>query len=700
MNSDKYLDIFAREAEEHLDTLRQGVLRMEKEGCDQTLVLDMLRSAHTLKGSARLLGLQDLSRVAHKLEEILKSLVGDERDMSENQVDLLLLGTDGLEALIAGAHSGGEVDVHVDNLLETLDGRAPQAEAKKVSDSVADKEKGSPDTVRTSIDKLDGITNLLGEMMISRDIFDQHGSKMRGLLRRLEVFLGSLRRAENYHRLKSILDDFDALHHDLQRDTLNLNYLTEYLHDQAMSLRQMPLSVLIPTCERLVRDLAKEQDKSLELSVTGDDVELDRMMIEAIKPMLLHLMRNAVDHGIEAPPERRKAGKNPGGHIHLSARYERGGVKLELSDDGRGIDPALVRRTAVDRKILSDEEAQSLNDEDAVYLILRPGFSTREIITDISGRGVGMDVVKAQIDRIKGNLTILSTPGQGARIIIELPLTMATINGLIVQCGPETYAVPMHYLERILRLTEKDILDEGNREVIRYQDRTLPLLDLRQLLGLPQDGQTLQRNRYTALVLRYGGNELACLVSETQGVQTFVVKETGTQLESVLFFSGVTILGSGIPALILSIPDIFDAFIAGDIVGRHIQSAVEPDTVQGRILVVDDSITTRTMEKNILETHGYDVVIAIDGDDALEKLRQNAFDLVVTDIEMPGLDGFELTERLRQMEEHRDVPVVIVSSRTSDEDKRRGIKVGAQAYIVKNRFDQGTLLQTVQTLIG
>ncbi len=207
-------------------------------------------------------------------------------------------------------------------------------------------------------------------------------------------------------------------------------------------------------------------------------------------------------------------------------------------------------------------------------------------------------------------------------------------------------------------------------------------------------------DRYTALVLHYGQDELACLVSESVGVQDLVVKGMGRQLKSVLYFSGVSILGSGVPALIFSIPDIFDAFRSGGIGGHHIKPAAAEAAVRGSILVVDDSITTRTMEKNILETHGYDVAIAIDGDQAMEKLKGNVFDLIVTDIEMPGLDGFELTEQLRQMKQHRDVPVVIVSSRSSDEDKRRGIKVGAQAYIVKSSFDQGTLLQTVRTLIG
>jgi two-component system chemotaxis sensor kinase CheA len=425
------------------------------------------------------------------------------------------------------------------------------------------------------------------------------------------------------------------------------------------------------------------------------------MMLEAARPMLLHMLRNAVDHGIEIPAERRRAGKPETGRIELSARYEGGFVRLVLRDDGSGIDPERIRAVAVARRLLTPDEARQLSDEEAIYLILRPGFSTREFITDVSGRGVGMDVVKANVDRVKGNLVIHSTPGKGTEMILLLPLTLAVVTSLLVDCEGEIYAIPLHYVTEILRLSEKDILTEGGREVVRVRGNTLPLFAMREILGLSR--QQAAPGRVTALVLNFREQQMACLVSRSLDVQELVVKAMGKQLKSVEFFSGATILGDGAPALILSVPDLFSASLAGR--GSRLRQELEEKrglTRKGRILVVDDSITTRTMEKNILETHGYEVTIAISGPDALQKIAgvDFAFDLVVSDVEMPGMNGFELTRKLREMERTRETPVIIVSSLASDADKRQGIDAGAQAYIVKGSFDQGTLLSTVETLIG
>jgi len=313
-----------------------------------------------------------------------------------------------------------------------------------------------------------------------------------------------------------------------------------------------------------------------------------------------------------------------------------------------------------------------------------------------------MDVVKANIDRVKGNLVIHSVPGKGTEMVLLLPLTLAVISSLIVDCEGETYAIPLHYVSEILRLSEKAILVEGGREVVRVRGTTLPLFAMREILGLSRQ-QTIP-GRVTALVLNFREQQLACLVSRSLGVQELVVKGMGKQLKSVEFFSGATILGDGSPALILSVPDLFSASLAGGL-GTRLRQEFEGARTQakkGRILVVDDSITTRTMEKNILETHGYEVTIAISGPDALGKIAatEHDFDLVVSDVEMPGMTGFELTKKLREMERTKETPVIIVTSLASDADKRKGIEAGAQAYIVKGSFDQGTLLRTVETLIG
>jgi chemotaxis protein histidine kinase CheA len=699
----KYLEIFAREAEEHLQVLRQGSLALEQEGFSPERVHELLRSAHTLKGSARMLDLQTLGRVAHALEDLLKEIEQGEREITPGLVDLLLVAADALEALIAQAHSGGEIEVNVDLVLEGLaTGVLP--EVPTVGEEpvpVPRRETPERDTVRTSVARLDQMVNLLGELLISRRVLEERNRQLGAGLVRLEGFLRRLKKVENYALLRGILDDLGRVAMALEADTQGLSYLAEELHGEAMELRMLPLGTITEDLGRMVRTLARELGKELQLVISGEEVELDRMMLEAARPMLLHMLRNSVDHGLETPAERQAAGKPGTGRISLAASTEGGFVHLHLSDDGRGIDPRRVRQVAAERGLLGAEEAAGLSDEEAVYLILRPGFSTREIITDLSGRGVGMDVVKSQIDRVKGNLVIHSVPGQGTEMFLKLPLTMAVVTGLVVECEEEIYAVPLHYVSEIIRLSERDVLTEGGQEVIRVRGRILPLLALPELLGVPRQNRIQMPGRVTALVLNYREQQLACLVTRTLNVQELVVKSMGQQLKSVHFCTGATILGDGQPALILSVPDLFGAGLA--VRGSRLRqefAAQRAAQAKGRVLVVDDSITTRTMEKNILETHGYQVTVAVSGEDALERLAEQQFDLMVSDVEMPGINGFELTARVRTVEATQDLPVIIVTSLATDADRRKGIEVGAQAYIVKGAFDQGTLLDTVESLIG
>jgi chemotaxis protein histidine kinase CheA len=699
----KYLDIFAREAEEHLQALRQGSLTLEKDGFSPGLVHELLRSAHTLKGSARMLDLQTLGRVAHSLEDLFKEVEEGTREVTSGLVDLLLVATDALEALIAQAHSGGEIEVNVDLVLEGLaSGVLPEVPASREEPVVTpQREAPERDTVRTSVARLDQMVNLLGELLISRRVLEERNRQLATGLVRLEAFLRRLQKEENHLLLRTIINDLGRVAVALEADTQELSYLAEELHGEAMELRMLPLGTITDDLGRMVRTLGRELDKELQLVISGEDVELDRMMLEALRPMLLHMLRNAVDHGLEEPAARRAAGKPESGRITLAASTEGGFVHLRLSDDGRGIDPRVIRKVAVDRGLLDAAEAAGLSDEEAIYLILRPGFSTRDFITDLSGRGVGMDVVKAQIDRVKGNLVIHSQPGQGTDMFLKLPLTMAVVTGLVVECEEEIYALPLHYVSEIVRLAEQDVLIEAGQEVIRVRGKTLPLLALPELLGVPRQTRIPVPGRITALVLNYREQQLACLVTRTLNVQELVVKNMGQQLKSVRFCTGATILGNGLPALILSVPDLFGAGLIGR--GPRLReefAAQQAARLKGRVLVVDDSITTRTMEKNILETHGYQVTVAVCGEDALARLAVQEFDLMVSDVEMPGMNGFELTARVRQMETTSDLPVIIVTSLASDADRRRGIEVGAQAYIVKGDFDQGTLLDTVETLIG
>lgn len=703
MNRNKYVEIFAREAEELLLGLRQTLLAMEKGGATAGQFHELLRVAHTLKGSARMVDLLDLANVAHRMEDLIKELQGGERPLTPAVIDLLLVATDAIEALLAQASAGNALDVNVAPILEALQtGALPELAAP----APAAEQAGGIErrkSVRASVERLDQLANLMGEILLSRQSLAERQRQLRELLSGMDAFLGRLRKADNYRQMKALRDALLRVSGDLEQDAVQLGYQAEEVYQRTMELRLLPFSTITDDFERTLRDLARTLGKELDFAVSGKEVELDRTVLDLIRPMLLHVLNNAVDHGIEAPEPRRLAGKPGHGQIRLDARYEGAFVQITVRDDGQGIDPDRVREVAVKRGLLTADEAARLSDEAALYLVLQPGFSTREFITDVSGRGVGLDVVKANLDQLKGNLTLSSTIGRGTELRLRVPSSLAMFTGLLVEADGETYVIPQQYVVEILRPSPGEVRVELGREVIRLRERTIPLVSLAVLLH--GQGRAAEAGagagRVSVVVLSFREQLLGCLVDRVLGLQEVVVKELGSQLKSLDCIAGATLLGAGVPALIVSVADLYGG--SRSVEGtrlREAHAAHQAGTRRGRILVVDDSITTRTMEKNILETHGYEVTVAVSGFDALEKLAAGPFDLMVSDVEMPGMTGFELTRAVREREATRAMPVIIVTSLATAEHRRSGMEAGAQAYIVKGSFDQGTLLETVEALIG
>lgn len=700
MKKNKYVEIFLREAEEHLEALRKGVLSMEKDGASQDTYNGLLRSAHTLKGSANMVDLVELAGVAHRMEDLLKELQAGELEFSSDLADVLLVATDAIEALMAQAHSGGGISVNIDGVVESLNAGQvvdSQDEANQVSPFQGVERRRS---VRASVERLDQLVNLMGEILLSQRTMGERQRQMRNVLAHVDQLANCLQSSEHSALVKTLRGTLAGVINDFESDRLRLGYQAEDVYQRTMELRLLPLATITDEFERPLRSLARSLDKEVRFTVQGQDVELDRSMLEAVKPILLHVLNNAVDHGIEDPETRVKLGKPKAGQVALQARYEGSFVQISIRDDGRGLDPEKIRATAIKRGLLTAEAARAMNREALNYLVFEPGFTTREFITDVSGRGVGLDVVKSNLDQVKGDMTLTSTPGTGTELILRLPLSTAIFTGLLVASGEGVYIVPQHYVAEIVRLSPSDIDEEMGRAVIRLHNISIPLYSLAELLHLEQED--VAARRLTILILSFREQAMALLVGRTIGLQEVVVKDLGCQLRSVDYISGATILNDGVPALILSVADLFAGCQEKSSVGRlrRVHEEVLASACRGRILVVDDSITTRTMEKNILETHHYEVVVAVSGFDALEKLDEGQFDLMVSDVEMPGMTGFELTRKVRQREDTREMPVIIVTSLASDEHRRQGMDAGAQAYIVKGNFQQGVLLDTVETLIS
>jgi two-component system chemotaxis sensor kinase CheA len=462
----------------------------------------------------------------------------------------------------------------------------------------------------------------------------------------------------------------------------------------------LPVSTVFDGFPRLHRDITRELGKEADLDVRGGDVEVDRAVLEQLRAPLTHLLRNALDHGLEAAEARVAAGKPRRGSLVIAAFQREGVLQVEVADDGAGIDLARVRARALERGILTAEAAERTDDRDVLDLIFRSGFSTARQVTGLSGRGVGLDVVREHVERLHGTITVDTEPGRGTRFRLELPLTVATTLCLLVGAAGRPFGLPVTNVVRIERVREQGAGSVAGRPVLLVDGRPIPLVPAAGLLGLPP--QPAGPDAGTVVVVGSAERRTAMTVESLLGVQEVVIKPLPWPFARVRGTAGATTLASGEVVTILNAADLTRP--GHDATGPGVAAPEPPPEEaapphQATVLVVDDSAVTRTLEKGILEAAGYQVRVAADGAAALDLLRREPCQLVVTDVEMPGLDGFSLTARIRADDDLRDLPVVLVTSLDSEDDRHRGVEVGADAYIVKGAFDQDRLLETIRRLI-
>jgi len=480
--------------------------------------------------------------------------------------------------------------------------------------------------------------------------------------------------------------------------TMMQDHLIGDLQETSMKMRMLPLSTVFDPLRRTVREIAQEVGKQIEFVVDGGDTELDRKIIDRIGDSLVHLLRNSLDHGLENAAERIAAGKPAQGNLILSACYDGGCVTISLTDDGRGIPVDRVREKALAKRLFDAETLDGMSRSELVNIIFMPGFSTSPIITDLSGRGVGMDVVKKSVvDELKGTILVDTKEGAGTTFQMRLPLNLAVFPLFQVAVCDKICALPATAIVEMLSIPTAELIEIVNKRAIRLREQLIPVENLATLLGLSRnDGN--QADELLIVIIRDGEEKLGLIVDDIISREEMVVKPLPGHLKNLRLVSGVSIGERNSILNLLHIPELMR--LAREIAepGRRVQQAKEAR--MATILVVDDSYNTREIEKSILEAHGYLVETAVDGEDGFEKTREKLYDLVITDVEMPRLDGFSFTERLRADERYHTVPVIIVTSREKDEDKKRGIAVGADAYIVKGAFDQTNLIETVRSLTG
>ena len=583
---------------------------------------------------------------------------------------------------------------------------------------------GAADTIRLPAARLDTLLEQLGELVIPRleltdglddlvalrhDVegWQRDWRKARALVRQLDrdeslAGLHPLVRflERNETSLLALGSRLGQLHTRLGGSLAQLQMLTDDLQDDVKRLRMLPFSSIADGFGRVVRDLARSLGKDARLRSIGADTEIDRQVLDTIKDPLLHLLRNALDHGIEPPDVRQRAGKPATGSVTLAA-YQRGGtIVVEIEDDGAGLDVEQIRRIAAERRLLPTADLAAMSESEVARLIFQPGFSTADRLSPVSGRGVGLDVVARTVERLGGRVDVQGTPGIGTTFRIALPLTLATARALLFEAGGALYALPTGAIERVIRAEEPRHV--GGRLLLEHDGVAVPVAVLAELLhggARPSEVPTAGPGQpLTVAIVGVGAQRVGLAIDRVVGEQEVVVKPLAYPLLRVRFVAGATILGSGQIVPILNVADLTRA-------AAHVStSALVPQVAPAerrrlRVLVADDSLTTRTLERYILEAAGFEVELAGDGIEAFSLLDARGCDVLVSDVDMPGLDGVALTAQIRQVPRFRELPIILVTSLASPEDRDRGLQAGADAYMVKSRFDQDQLLRTIQELV-
>jgi len=792
-----FIGKFQEEAADLLQRLNEGVINLEADPGNREIIDQMMRDAHTIKGSSRMVGLIEVSDVAHWLENIMVRVrekeivyeasmsdaffealdaivyltdnsgvnVDDAVDLDGLKARLALIATGEAEppsfpssqdpsplseggsgaptaqgevlagtsddvtassgAEIAGAafdeaHSEGDEGVADSEDEGVGDYETVQRESPRRAQREGELKAKVQTTIRIRTSQVDNLLNLISEVVISQIKSEQRLTDLRSMQSattetwkawtRIKSTLQALAREDLMDALSddvSVVDgllsesrrDIAEYAKDLSEDVSRTSVVIADLQEQGMRLRMLPANTIFQAFPRAVRDLAKQFCKDIDLIIAGGETELDKKVLEEINDPLVHIMRNAVDHGIEDAETRLALGKPAQGTVRLSARQEGDRIVIEVSDDGAGIDPERVRQSAVRKGYLNAAEAKSLSDREAQYMIFEAGFSTAAIITEISGRGVGMDVVREfVVEKLKGSLDLDSVPGRGTTFKLTIPLTLAIIRALMLKVGGQTYALPTGSIEETLRIDPDDIIKVEGREVIRRQRRTIPLVRLSEILRVPSE--TTGAKKVPIATISYSGQRMGFIVDAFVGEQQIVIKPLGNHLHKIENVAGVTILGAGEVVPILNVPDLMANARnrSGQRVG--LETARVEHHGPRTILICEDSFTTRELERSIFEAAGYEVETAVDGAAGFGKLKDGlVVDAVVTDVQMPNMTGFELTRAIKTDADLKDIPVIIVTSLEREEEKTEGIRAGADAYITKSVFNQDTLLDTVERLI-
>jgi two-component system chemotaxis sensor kinase CheA len=740
---------FRMEAAEHIRAISIGLVDLEKNpGTEKLteLIESIFREAHSLKGAARSVDLRDVEAVCQPLEGAFSALKRREIALSPVMFDLFHRTINIIEQLISS--SPGErtpadrsnVRVLIRQLVEAAKGPVPEgaltepgqveetapggnipdtrasgADQQNANSPSADKQI-NVDTVRIPAARLDAILLQAEEMILVKMAAERRVAELKEIDLTLtswkmaspkwqeklsvpETRYDEIMTASNETNLNTLQYQMAAVSRNAEQDFRTVKRMVDEHLESMKQVMLLPVATLTEAFPKIVRDLARDQNKEVELVIQGAEVEIDKRILEELKDPFIHLLRNCIDHSIRKPEERTGQNKAPKGIINLIFKIKDGRqLEILVSDDGEGIDTTQIQEAAIKAGLMTRDAAGKLGEPEILSLIFKSGITTSPIITDISGRGLGLAIVREKAEKLGGTVSVRTQSGVGTTFCLMVPLTLATFRGITVRVDQHVFVLPTLNVERVKMINREEITTMENREMIRLDGRVLSLVRLGDALELSTDSNTTT-DKISIVVIVSGDTHMAFQVDDILDEQQVLVKGLGSQLRRVRNIAGATVLATGRVVPILNVPDLVKS-------AMHLAAAVRiTETVKkamakaGRILVAEDSITSRTLIKNILETAGFKVSTAVDGLDAFTQARSDKFDLVVSDVDMPRMSGFELTSKIRSDKKLGELPVVLVTALESREDRERGIEVGANAYIVKSSFDQSNLLEVVKRLI-
>jgi chemosensory pili system protein ChpA (sensor histidine kinase/response regulator) len=784
---DPMVDLFLKEAWEMIEKINRDLVQFEKKH-DNSILENLNRNVHTLKGSAQMMQFEKIGHIAHIVEDFLEQQIESKDTIPDDYLEPIFNAFDEIQNITeAIKNSEGEVSKNYEKILNDLgifkvDSESTEEEPKEEEEVqvkiiepelkqpaiesktqiIAEQPKKSvsdenSQQIKISTERVDNLINMAAELVINKtqlinyvDSLKKLGldlDKDRKVLKDAEYSLDDIilkRRYEQELHSGSELDDdgnkkfgdlalisndfkktlstidsvsskFSNLTHGFEQNISRMANLIKMLHDDVLQVRMVPVENLFNRFPRSVRDLAKKQKKKVDLVIEGANTEMDRAMIESLTDPIMHLVRNSIDHGIELPMHRKRSGKENIAKLYLRAKQDKNQIIIEVEDDGKGINVDAVRETIIKKKILAKEKVEKLSTGEVLDYIFYPGFSTKKGTSKVSGRGIGLDVVASQVEKLKGDIRVNSTIGEGTTFSIRVPLTLIISQAMLFKLTDQILAVPLISVDESIQFDKSILQIEKDKMFINHRGEKILTLNLNSLLNF---SESELKGEIKAILIQESGIRCALIVDELMHREEIVIKSLGTHLQNMEFISGGTILGDGTIALILDTTAIIRRIEKENlqkekeqvkelpketikIVEKELEVKIEKKEIKNRkpiALIVDDSISVRRFVANTLEKNNYDTILASDGINALEELKEKSFDIVITDLEMPKMHGYELIEKIRKQKKLKDLPIVILTGRAGKKHKDMGIKLGANAFIVKP-FKDNDLLSTLNKFI-